>query len=61
MPIDDGLGFRERNTLVDSSANKQRRQDLPRFKTLEGNTLLHACMILIIDEKYNVAVMDVVV
>jgi hypothetical protein len=60
--MDDGLGFRERDALVDSSANKQgRRRVLPWFRPLEGNTLLPACLFLIINEDYNVDVMAMVV
>jgi hypothetical protein len=37
MPMDDGLGFRGRSALVDSSVKKQRRrQDLPRFCPFVG-------------------------
>jgi hypothetical protein len=56
------LGFRERRTLVDSSSIKQRRRrDLPTFRPPESKTLLPACLILIINECYNVTVMDMVV
>ena len=51
----DGLGFRGRDTLVVSSANKQQgTRDLPSFGPLEGNTLHAACLILI-DDDYKFA------
>jgi hypothetical protein len=55
MSMGDGLGFRAKDVLVDSLAIKQgRRRGLPRFRPSEGNTLLPAFLILIIDEDYNV-------
>jgi hypothetical protein len=60
--MDDGLGFRERDALVYLSSNKQeRRPGLPRFRPSKGNTLLPACLFLIINEDYNVVVMAMVV
>jgi hypothetical protein len=57
-----GLWFRGKGALVDLSANKQgRRRDLPRFRPLEGNTLLPACLISIIDKDYKVAMISMVV
>jgi hypothetical protein len=62
ISIDDGLGYRERGALADSSANKQkRRRVLPMFMPPKGNTHLLACLIFNIDEGYNVAIMAMVV
>jgi hypothetical protein len=52
--MDEGLGFRGKGVLVDSSADKQKkRRDLPRPTP--------ACLILIDDKDYKVVVMAMVV
>jgi hypothetical protein len=62
MSIDDGLGFRVKDALVDLLVDKERRrQDLPRSRPPEGNTLLPACLILIIAGYYKIVVMAMVV
>jgi hypothetical protein len=61
--MDEGIGFKGKGALVDSSADVQRRKrDLPRFApSVRHADLLLLFLILIDDEDYKVVVMAMVV
>jgi hypothetical protein len=48
--MNDGLKFRGKGTLVDSSADKKEKARFTQVQAPKGKTLLPACLILIIAE-----------